>query len=1075
MTMTQSFQLTSRHSSKGKSLRTFTTEPTYSSASSSSSSSSSSLLQYGLDDTKETFQEPRRVKTKSPYRADFRAHLRSISKNTKNPKVRAMTMDAELTVMERRWAKNTTATNEIPERTDDSVWRYAGPVVKPDVNCYAIVADAYAKAGTGVQGAQCVEQILERAGGNKNRVLMSAVVKAWALADQWTKANQCLDQMKANAELNPEYGPDVVTYTTYIDALSKSKKKSNTDIQNEALYLLDQMKNMKGHQQMAKPNSYTVAAVLKCVARSKDMETMEALLKEWTRQYQESNKKDASSKPSVRDYGAVMDAWAKSGQGLTAAVRAHDLLQELCNLYYTTKDVDFLPNEYLFTSVLSAYSRVDTKDITVALRRTDELLDVFEREFQNYDAPHVYSAAMQLKIKEANPNGAIDAEDLLRRMPSPDRIAYQIVILSYASRDQPCQAERLLDEYYLIVKEQKRWKEMTNPVTVAACVNSWLRSNDDSKVLHADGLVKRLASMYKEGYVNPNERHIDQWIFNAVISAWTESQKECAGENAEALLNIMWNDFRGTIVERPVAPSNETYALALDAWAASGHVNSGTRAMILFRELEAKHESDPTRFPKPNSRALFPTLVAVVKSGEDGMISLANELFSRLCQLRSEGDDSFDLNTRTTTSLLREFSKNPSADAGLRAESLLQYVVDLSSSSDDLFDLRPGTIEYNCVINIHAKKGSIQNAENLLVSMKAMTASGNENVKPDRRTYSSMLEGLTYLNRKDSLVRAETLFNEMLRLYMNGDDSLKPDSVIFNNMFNLLAVVGIKPGPLVEKGFELLATMKRLDLVPSNMIYAIICRLCLNDGSENSMELVKNMVDEAEALVQSGKSPPLERSVYEQALTTYMYSKAMGSKQKAKELFEHMENLIKTGQVNFELDRSTIHLLLAAWGRSGDAISVKESMIMLEKLKERRDNEKMKPTISSYNWVLLATSVAEAQSITERQEHFRFAIDIFKEVHKQPSFVPNHLTYDTFLKASWKLLPEEGREGIMVKSFELCVKNGCVSNSVIATLVQKSPNVLNGALAQVGLSPTSELPTEWYRNVPVSKRFRVAD
>jgi hypothetical protein len=98
------------------------------------------------------------------------------------------------------------------------------------------------------------------------------------------------------------------------------------------------------------------------------------------------------------------------------------------------------------------------------------------------------------------------------------------------------------------------------------------------------------------------------------------------------LMQVMNTAFRGTMIQRQLTPTNETYVLTLDAWAASGHANCGSRAMRLLEELEVKHQSDPIHFPPPNNRALFPTILSVVKSGEEGMVESAKELFSRILE-----------------------------------------------------------------------------------------------------------------------------------------------------------------------------------------------------------------------------------------------------------------------------------------------------------------------------------------------------------------------------------------------------------------------------------------------------------
>jgi len=179
----------------------------------------------------------------------FCNYLESLQ-NTRDKRESALKMDSELAIMEDRWKLSIGNDRRYTGwylKDDEDVGRtYKGLAFKPDVTCYTIVANAYANAGMGEEGAKLVENLVERFTSNSrtqqnSKELLSAVVKAWAVAENWTKANEWLDRMTKNGSLQ---APDMVTYTMYLGALSQSKSTNEIDLQRETLAVLDRMKKL---------------------------------------------------------------------------------------------------------------------------------------------------------------------------------------------------------------------------------------------------------------------------------------------------------------------------------------------------------------------------------------------------------------------------------------------------------------------------------------------------------------------------------------------------------------------------------------------------------------------------------------------------------------------------------------------------------------------------------------------------------------------------------------------------------------------------------------------------------------
>jgi len=131
----------------------------------------------------------------------FRSFLRGLSKKIYNKKTLANRMDDELKNMEiRKYKINYHEDTRLQFRYPKSI-EYAGDIVEPDVSCYAMVANAYARAGLGRTGAELAEQVLDRCdefskNQRPNTILKTACLNAWIHADDWSMADYWIKQME---------------------------------------------------------------------------------------------------------------------------------------------------------------------------------------------------------------------------------------------------------------------------------------------------------------------------------------------------------------------------------------------------------------------------------------------------------------------------------------------------------------------------------------------------------------------------------------------------------------------------------------------------------------------------------------------------------------------------------------------------------------------------------------------------------------------------------------------------------------------------------------------------------------
>jgi hypothetical protein len=127
--------------------------------------------------------------------------------------------------------------------------------------------------------------------------------------------------------------------------------------------------------------------------------------------------------------------------------------------------------------------------------------------------------------------------------------------------------------------------------------------------------------------------------------------------------------------------------------------------------------------------------------------------------------------------------------------------------------------------------------------------------------------------------------------------------------------------------------------------------------------------------------------------------------------------------------------------------------------------------------VILTAARYLTTSSTDYKEIFEEAVKPFKLLHSnETSASPNSATYEFFLKACFKLLPQgETRSKLVGKALELCRQRGLVTAQVCREAYKSDPKLVldrfdttrKGEMEEIAVIPES-----WCNHVPYRKRNR---
>jgi hypothetical protein len=254
--------------------------------------------------------------------------------------------------------------------------------------------------------------------------------------------------------------PDIVAYTTVLDAFAKSslsspsqggrhRQQQQADI---AMDLLDRMQKYADEEPnatflntwihlLAKTTTAAAAAAAADGTHGTGKEASAAVA-QGILCYMRLELKAGNElvRPCKITYTAVISVLAQVGT-VAAAERAEMLLDELEGLWKKSLDRDYLPNAKTFASVLNAWAKSGSPD---ASARADDLLERMEQLYQETGSDDlkpnliVFAQVFQILSKCRNSQSATRAKEVLQKMNTlhragcpnvrPDATTYAYVI-----------------------------------------------------------------------------------------------------------------------------------------------------------------------------------------------------------------------------------------------------------------------------------------------------------------------------------------------------------------------------------------------------------------------------------------------------------------------------------------------------------------------------------------------------------------------------------------------------------------------------------------------------------------------
>ena len=231
--------------------------------------------------------------------------------------------------------------------------------------------------------------------------------------------------------------------------------------------------------------------------------------------------------------------------------------------------------------------------------------------------------------------------------------------------------------------------------TVMGVINAYLNSNTKRSANLAEGFL--LSCLAKDGDKQASINHmiLDEHHFNSVIKGYSQTIRKLhcpkarfeAADSAERLLRLMKTlsqiDDASVINLHHLAPSTETYSLAMNVWAQSDVEESAARTLALFEELVESTEISP----KHSSCHCLMTAFARSFPSNPNSAQQTEEVIAKMLNLREIGINNVSLQPSELTYSVAinawARSKNTLNKHGVHKATNARRILDIMTGDQD--------------------------------------------------------------------------------------------------------------------------------------------------------------------------------------------------------------------------------------------------------------------------------------------------------------------------------------------------------------------------------------------------------
>ena len=372
-----------------------------------------------------------------------------------------------------------------------------------------------------------------------------------------------------------------------------------------------------------------------------------------------------------------------------------------------------------------------------------------------------------------HPQAGERAEQILHRMErlsqrgplkqhvKPTILSYNATIGAYAKIGKPIEAQRILEALQQAYQNGNT-DIRPNVQSWNMVLDAWSKSGDPKAGEQAHVILGRMIKHYKDNILLERPNAI---TYNTVMNCLAKTGQ---ATKAERMLERMYHDYadRGNEAAKPNVRS---FNIVIDGWA---NIQDGDRAeAILNRMLELHNSVGDEEFKPLQIRPDVVTYNSVINAyAKAGNVEHAERVMKRMYNdYQKGGNERAKPNVRSFTIVLGAWSKSGKANAGERAEAILDNMIRMHR--DGKLDIKPTAFIYTAIINTWAELGNTQRAEAVFGRMLKDYQSGNVGARPTLPSIRAVLKAWYNSGASNTGEQADFVLVWMSNFHLNPDVS----------------------------------------------------------------------------------------------------------------------------------------------------------------------------------------------------------------------------------------------------------------------------------------------------------------
>mmetsp|Transcript_25259 Transcript_25259/g.62193 ORF Transcript_25259/g.62193 Transcript_25259/m.62193 type:complete len:656 (-) Transcript_25259:94-2061(-) len=548
---------------------------------------------------------------------------------------------------------------------------------------------------------------------------------------------------------------------------------------------------------------------------------------------------------------------------------------------------------------------------------------------------------------------------------SSHRFLTSVVNKEDPSNDVMSRVQALLHPKHVFqINDTNMWEEVEE-ILLSLTQKTTVKKNEKSmeQVEYAIRLLDKLANSLPQDQV-VFASMLDTDVLNRVLAVWNRRMKAMGGKQLVKKKNSKRRNSRSA-KHRDRMLSPDAMAERIDRYRWCSLVQPDHKTFSFVLDSASSLENTPV---------------------------FADELLEKLLQVSEATPSQVLIDTACICIVMKAWSQSgrpdKAADWFRRMQELYQR--------QGWEQVRPNTIAYTTIIHGWSQKeDKADEAEALFKEQLDDFQAGNENCRPDTRTFNAVLNAISKSNKGSgggdpSMDRCKAILHQMQDLSSNAGWNCAPDHYSLTSLI-LCCTNTVGPEEAEQLLVELLKTMP---IAPSIVPYNVILRGYAKKGNGKGATALLSRLKEMD----DGLVVPDETS-YNTVLYAWSQSKDLEAPQKAEALLWEMQddatnNTISPSVVSFGS-------VLQCWTQH--AQTSKEAAIRGEELLRQMQQElKITPNIICYNTVLNAwATVARKFRTPEALEKASMLLQELLALHEKSknssSLKPTMVTFRTML------------------------------------------------------------------------------